>query len=325
MKTPVLLSFLIISMAVFGQKRTSTRSVSTKQSTPKPAVKQTPRPSSSFSRPSSSSSRPSTSPSRPSTSSPSYYEAPRPQRHQTRNPAPSTNNNSGRTPSTQTGSTGSTGASGSSSNTSPSVTNFYSQSSGTSPSTGYYTNSGPIVSVSGTGIEYMRIANATGGQYLIYSQKESAKAIEDVIRQYANDSADIVILVDVSGSMSNNVKDISKESDKIVQAMPIGSRLGGAVFKFSKHPKWFQFSDLNEDHYYALDLITSPRKYMSSESHYDAMLKAIHSNTWKNRKRMIITLTDEYVESGENFNPSSAVISAANANNIELHTIMLSY
>lgn len=318
MKTPVLLSFLIISMAVFGQKRTSTRSVSTKQSTPKPAVKQTPRPSSSFSRPSSSSSR-------PSTSSPSYYEAPRPQRHQTRNPAPSTNNNSGRTPSTQTGSTGSTGASGSSSNTSPSVTNFYSQSAGTSPSTGYYTNSGPIVSVSGTGIEYMRIANATGGQYLIYSQKESAKAIEDVIRQYANDSADIVILVDVSGSMSNNVKDISKESDKIVQAMPIGSRLGGAVFKFSKHPKWFQFSDLNEDHYYALDLITSPRKYMSSESHYDAMLKAIHSNTWKNRKRMIITLTDEYVESGENFNPSSAVISAANANNIELHTIMLSY
>lgn len=171
----------------------------------------------------------------------------------------------------------------------------------------------------------MRIANATGGQYLIYSQKESAKAIEDVIRQYANDSADIVILVDVSGSMSNNVKDISKESDKIVQAMPIGSRLGGAVFKFSKHPKWFQFSDLNEDHYYALNLITSPRKYMSSESHYDAMLKAIHSNTWKNRKRMIITLNDEYVESGENFNPSSAVISAANANNIELHTIMLSY
>ena len=305
-------------MAVFGQKRTSTRSVSTKQSTPKPAVKQTSRPSSSFSRPSSSSSR-------PSSSSPSYYEAPRPQRHQTRNPAPSTNNNSGRTPSTQTGSTGSTGASGSSSNTSPSVTNFYSQSAGTSPSTGYYTNSGPIVSVSGTGIEYMRIANATGGQYLIYSQKESAKAIEDVIRQYANDSADIVILVDVSGSMYNNVKDISKESDKIVQAMPIGSRLGGAVFKFSKHPKWFQFSDLNEDHYYALDLITSPRKYMSSESHYDAMLKAIHSNTWKNRKRMIITLTDEYVESGENFNPSSAVISAANANNIELHTIMLSY
>ena len=305
-------------MAVFGQKRTSTRSVSTKQSTPKPAVKQTSRPSSSFSRPSSSSSR-------PSSSSPSYYEAPRPQRHQTRNPAPSTNNNSGRTPSTQTGSTGSTGASGSSSNTSPSVTNFYSQSAGTSPSTGYYTNSGPIVSVSGTGIEYMRIANATGGQYLIYSQKESAKAIEDVIRQYANDSADIVILVDVSGSMYNNVKDISKESDKIVQAMPIGSRLGGAVFKFSKHPKWFQFSDLNEDHYYALDLITSPRKYMSSESHYDAMLKAIHSNTWKNRKRMIITLNDEYVESGENFNPSSAVISAANANNIELHTIMLSY
>lgn len=325
MKTPVLLSFLIISMAVFGQKRTSTRSVSTKQSTPKPAVRQTPRPSSSFSRPSSSSSRPSTSPSRPSSSSPSYYEAPRPQRHQTRNPAPNTNNNSGRTPSTHTGSTGSTGASGSSSNTSPSVTNFHSQSAGTSPSTGYYTNSGPIVSVSGTGIEYMRIANATGGQYLIYSQKESAKAIEDVIRQYGNDSADIVILVDVSGSMSNNVKDISKESDKIVQAMPIGSRLGGAVFKFSKHPKWFQFSDLNEDHFYALDLITASRKYMSSESHYDAMLKAIHSNTWENRKRMIITLTDEFVESGENFNPSSAVISAANAKNIEIHTIMLSY
>jgi uncharacterized protein with von Willebrand factor type A (vWA) domain len=151
------------------------------------------------------------------------------------------------------------------------------------------------------------------------------RALEDVITQNATDSTDIVILVDISGSMKNNVKDISKESHQIVQAMPNGSRLGGAVFKYSKSPKWFKYSDLNKDHYYALDLITEKRKYYSSESHYDGVLNAMNANTWKNRKRMVITITDEFIESGENYNSESTIVSVANAKNIELHTIKLNY
>jgi len=314
MKTSLLLSFFIISSALFGQKKISSPRVPNKKSASKPAVRHTTRPSSSFS------ARPSSKPSRSSASppSPTYYAAPSRERHQTRNPAPSSSVNNSRTPATQNGNSAGTV-------TSQPVSNFNSQSAGTSPTTGYYNNVGPIVSVTGTAREYVRLANSTGGQYSVYPSREGARALEDVIRQYAVDSADIVILVDVSGSMANNVKDISRKSNEIVQSMPSGSRLGGAVFIYSKHKKWFQFSDLNKDHYYALDLITEKRSYRSSESHLDAMLKAIHSNTWENRKRMIITLTDEFVESGENFNPPNAVISAANANNIELHTIMLSY
>ena len=200
-----------------------------------------------------------------------------------------------------------------------------SQSSGTNTNTGYFSSVGPIVTVSGTRSEYDRLSFLTGGQYVEYGHQQLVRALEDVIIQHAGDSTDIVILVDISGSMGNNIKSIYKESNEIMSAMPFGSRLGGATFKFSKTPDWFAFSDLNEDHQYAIDLITQKRKYFSSESHYDALLRAIKSNTWKNRKRMVITITDEFIESGENFNSESTVVAAAKAKDIELYTIMLKY
>ena len=322
MKTPLLLFFFALTLTAFGQKKTATRSV-----TSKPSVSSTPQPS----RPSfSSSSRP-TRTSRPSSSSssssPSFSAPTSIQRHNTRNPAPSSgissSSASDRTPVVNSSNTNtSVSSSGNNNNT---VYIMDSQSSGTNTNTGYFSSVGPIVTVSGTRSEYDRLSFLTGGQYVEYGHQQLVRAIEDVIIQHAGDSTDIVILVDISGSMGNNIKSIYKESNEIMSAMPFGSRLGGATFKFSKTPDWFDFSDLNEDHQYAIDLITQKRKYFSSESHYDALLRAIKSNTWKNRKRMVITITDEFIESGENFNSESTVVAAAKAKDIELHTIMLKY
>jgi len=330
MKASILFFSFLFSFVAFGQKK-NVRSVPTKSSTPKSAVRTAPRPvSSPVSRPSrpARQSRPAVSrPSKPSSSSSTYYAPSSIQQHSTKHPAPhasSSSSNSNRQPAGNNSSTSNSTSSSSSAN-SPSYINYSSQSCGTNPRTGYYNSFGPMVGVSGTGFEYGRLARLTGGQYVNYPSNQVVRAIQDVITQNANDSTDVVILVDISGSMQNNVKDISKESHLIVQAMPNGSRLGGAVFKYSKSPKWFKYSDLNEDHYYALDLITKKRKYYSSESHYDAVLKAMKANTWKNRKRMVITITDEFIESGENYNSESTVVSVANAKNIELHTIKLNY
>jgi hypothetical protein len=328
MKATLLFLVCIFSPLLFGQKTSVRRTSPTKSVVQKPAprkVTSTPRTNSS-SRPSTpvrNTRQPSSKPSS------SFFAAPSIQQHNTRRPAPHSFNsgNSGNTD--DTGRVPSTSGSNSTNTSRPTNTantnNYFSQSAGTNPNTGYYNASGPMVGVSGTGFEYGRLARLTGGQYVNYASNQVVRALQDVITQNANDSTDIVILVDISGSMKNNVKDIAKESHKIVQDMPFGSRLGGAVFKYSKSPQWFAYSDLDEDHYHALDLITKKRKYMSSESHYDALLKAINSNTWRNRKRMIITLTDEFIESGENFNTESTVVSAANSKNIELHTIMLTY
>ena len=330
MKASILFFSFLFSFVAFGQKK-NVRSVPTKSSTPKSAVRTAPRPvSSPVSRPSrpARQSRPAVSrPSKPSSSSSTYYAPSSIQQHSTKHPAPhasSSSSNSNRQPAGNNSSTSNSTSSSSSAN-SPSYINYSSQSCGTNPRTGYYNSFGPMVGVSGTGFEYGRLARLTGGQYVNYPSNQVVRAIQDVITQNANDSTDVVILVDISGSMQNNVKDISKESHLIVQAMPNGSRLGGAVFKYSKSPKWFKYSDLNEDHYYALDLITKKRKYYSSESHYDAVLNAMNSNTWKNRKRMVITITDEFIESGENYNSESTIVSVANAKNIELHTIKLNY
>lgn len=334
MKASILFFSFLFSFVAFGQKK-NVRSAPTKSPTPKSAVRTAPRPvSSPVSRPSrpARQSRPAVSrhskPSSSSSSSSSTYYAPSSiQQHSTKHPAPhsgASSSNSNREPLGENSS--SSNASSPSSNTnSSSYVNYSSQSCGTNPSTGYYNSVGPMVGVSGTGFEYGRLARLTGGQYVNYPSNQVVRALEDVITQNANDSTDVVILVDVSGSMRNNVKDISKESHQIVQAMPNGSRLGGAVFKYSKSPKWFKYSDLNEDHYYALELISEKRKYYSSESHYDAVLKAMKANTWKNRKRMVITITDEFIESGENYHPESTIVSYAIAKNIELHTIKLNY
>ena len=332
MKASILLFFFLFSFMAFGQKK-NVRSVPTKSSTPKSAVRTAPRPvSSPVSRPSrpARQSRPTVSrPSKPSSSSSSstYYAAPSIQEHSTKHPAPSasaTSSNSNREPSVDNSSSSNSTSPSSNANSS-SYGNYSSQSCGTNPNTGYYNSSGPMVLATGTGFEYLRMARLTGGQYVNYPSNQVVRALEDVITQNANDSTDVVILVDISGSMMNNVKDISKESHQIVQAMPNGSRLGGAVFKYSKSPKWFKYSDLNEDHYYALELISEKRHYFSSESHYDAVLNAMNSNTWKNRKRMVITITDEFIESGENYNSESTIVSVAKAKNIELHTIKLNY
>ena len=332
MKTSILIFSFLFSFVAFGQKK-NLRSVPTKSTPSKSAVRTSPRPASS---PVSRSSRPArqsrpafSRPSKPSSSSSNStnYAAPSIQQHSTKHPAPhvsSSSSNSNRQPS-EVNVSSSNATSPSLNTNSSSYWNYSSQACGTNPNTGYYNSSGPMVGVSGTGFEYGRLARLTGGQYVNYPSNQVVRAIQDVITQNANDSTDVVILVDISGSMKNNVKDISKESHQIVQAMPYGSRLGGAVFKYSKSPKWFKYSDLNKDHYYALDLITKQRKYFSSESHYDAVLNAMNSNTWKNRKRMVITVTDEFIESGENYNSESTVVSVANAKNIELYTIKLNY
>ena len=328
MKTSILIFSFLFSFVAFGQKH-NVRSAPSKTSPAKPAVRTTSRPASApVSRPSRQP-RPAVSrPTRPSSSSasPSRYAAPSIQQYSTKHPAPTVgaqSSNSNHRPTVNSSST--SGATSAASNNGSSYVNYSSQSCGTNPNTGYYNSSGPLVGVSGTGFEYGRLARLTGGQYLNYPSNRVVRALEDVITQNATDSTDVVILVDISGSMKNNVKDISKESYQIVQAMPNESRLGGAVFKYSKSPNWFNYSDLNEDHYYALDLITENRKYYSSESHYDALLRAMKANTWRNRKRMIITITDEFIESGENYNSERTIVSVANAKNIELHTIKLNY
>ncbi len=327
MKTSILIFSFLFSFVAFGQKK-NIRSSPIKGTSSKSSVRSAPRPvRSPVSRPS----KPAVSrPSKPfsSSSNSTNYVAPSIQQHSTKHPAPhassSSSSNSERDPSAGNGS--SSNATSPSSNTnSSSYVNYSSQSCGTNPNTGYYNSSGPVVGVSGTGFEYGRLARLTGGQYVNYPSNQVVRAIQDVITQNTTDSTDVVILVDISGSMKNNVKDISKESHLIVQAMPYGSRLGGAVFKYSKSPKWFKYSDLNEDYYYALDLITKKRKYYSSESHYDALLKAMNANTWRNRKRMVITITDEFIESGENYTSESTIVTVANAKKIELHTIKLNY
>jgi hypothetical protein len=107
MKASILLFSFLFSFVAFGQKK-NVRSVPTKSTTPKSAVRTAPRPvSSPVSRPSrpARQSRPAVSrPSKPSSSSSSstYYAAPSIQEHSTKHPAPSasaTSSNSNREPS----------------------------------------------------------------------------------------------------------------------------------------------------------------------------------------------------------------------------------
>jgi hypothetical protein len=171
--------------------------------------------------------------------------------------------------------------------------------------------------------DFDRLSSSTGGQFVISRPERLVRTLIDVIEQYAQDSADILILIDVSGSMSNNVDAIATESDLIIVSAPSGCRIGAASFRSSSSPSWYKHSDLHEDHWKAFDFITTKRKYMNSESHYDAIVNSVHQSSWRHNKRMIITITDEFIAPAENTNSSNHTIQVSNSKNVELHTIML--
>ena len=60
-----------------------------------------------------------------------------------------------------------------------------------------------------------------------------------------------------------------------------------------------------------MDFIGQKRKYMSSESHLDAIVHTVSASTWKNKERMIITIT-ELISPSENIKSQSQAIHAAN-------------
>ena len=172
---------------------------------------------------------------------------------------------------------------------------------------------------------YNNIALPTSGEFVRTLRANLVKTTVEQIDRHATDSTDIVILIDASGSMGNNIKTMMKESDAILASVPAGSRVGAASFRISNSNQWFVLSDLSEDHWNAIDFIGKKRGYHSSESHYDAIVKTVHSSTWKNNKRMIITITDEYIAPVENKHSAADAIGAAAAENVELHTILIAF
>ena len=172
-------------------------------------------------------------------------------------------------------------------------------------------------------VGFTNICTSTGGEVVSTGSLDLVRTLIDQIETHAGDSTDIVILIDISGSMGNNVKAISSESDAIIVSVPQGSRIGAASFRLSNSPLWFKHSDLSEDHWNAMDFIGRKRKYMSSESHLDAIVNTVSSSTWINKKRMIITITDELISPPENLKTQSQAIHAANNKDISLHTIFL--
>jgi hypothetical protein len=172
---------------------------------------------------------------------------------------------------------------------------------------------------------YDNIAIPTKGSFVKASRESLVRTLVDQIDRYAEDSTDIVILIDISGSMGNNVKEVAQESDVIISSVPVGSRIGAASFMISNSNNWFLFSDLSQDHWNAMEFIGRKRKYRNSESHYDAIVQAVQSSSWENNKRMIITITDEYIAPAENKKTEKDAIQAANSANVSLHTILLEY
>lgn len=209
--------------------------------------------------------------------------------------------------------------------------NYSSSSSSTSSNSSYYVSGqgemNNYSSASGRApgrlIGFTNICTSTGGEVVSSTPYDLVKTLIEQIETHAEDSTDIVILIDISGSMGNNVESIASESDAIIVSVPQGSRIGAASFRLSNSPLWFKHSDLSEDHWNAMDFIGRKRKYMSSESHLDAIVNTVSASTWVNNKRMIITITDELIAVNENKKTQSQAIHAANNKGVSLHTIFL--
>ena len=148
---------------------------------------------------------------------------------------------------------------------------------------------------------FFDLARSTGGELklLVNSQLLSNEIIH-IIKTYSRDNADLLFLVDKTGSMIDDIEFVKLGLQQIIEALSgyKNLRLAIALYgdKNADGPAWFSFKNFETDYKQAENFIagievTSGFDY--PESVYDGFFKACEQNFWKSEnKRMIILIGD---------------------------------
>jgi hypothetical protein len=149
--------------------------------------------------------------------------------------------------------------------------------------------------------KFFALANSTQGELkVLVDSKLISGEIKYIIENHSRDSADILFLIDKTGSMVDDILNVKRGLKQIVQSIEKhrNVRIGVALYgdKNSDGNSWYSFKNFETNYELVKDFIekievTDGDDY--PESVYDGFFQTMKENFWKSKtKRMILLVGD---------------------------------
>lgn len=149
--------------------------------------------------------------------------------------------------------------------------------------------------------QFNKLARETEGNLKVVSNsKFVAKVIVDIIKSNVDNGTDLMIVIDKTSSMADDIKNIKKGLKQILETLEKyqNIRLSVATYgdKNIDGKKWFEFENFETDFSSTMSFIKKIETTGGGdfpESVYDGIYKAFQENFWEsNTKRVVILLGD---------------------------------
>ena len=149
--------------------------------------------------------------------------------------------------------------------------------------------------------QFNTLARETGGSLRVTSNsKFVAKIIGDIIESQASDNTDVMIIIDKTYSMADDLDNIQKGLDQILESIKSKENIRLSVSTYGDRnydgPLWYDFQNFETDFEGTMNFIENIELtpgHDFPESVYDGIYKAFQEGFWlSDSKRIVILLGD---------------------------------
>lgn len=137
-----------------------------------------------------------------------------------------------------------------------------------------------------------------GTRYTATSATEVPTIIINIIEDNAVSNADIVFLIDNTGSMWDDIDEVKLATSNIMASLPSGTRVGAAVYNDANEDPtgWYDYTDLTSNYPTTTAFIDGISTYGGGdlpESVYDGIYNVVDDMSWSSSsQRFIIVIGD---------------------------------
>ena len=148
---------------------------------------------------------------------------------------------------------------------------------------------------------FFHLGHSTGGEFYFKNAAESIhQVILDILRDKGQNGSDILFLIDKTGSMTNDIEDVKKNLNKIIDQVKELKDVRLAVANYGDKnvdgPGWFNSVDLTKDFQQIRNYVNKMQVSDGGdypESVYDGIAASVNQLNWReNSKKMILVIGD---------------------------------
>jgi hypothetical protein len=148
-------------------------------------------------------------------------------------------------------------------------------------------------------IKFSDFADATGGKlYSVDYATDVPVAINTIIDEHGSANADVVFLIDNTGSMSDDIYEVQTALSTIIANLPSGTKVGAAYYNDNNvilDDTWYGSIDLTTDYASVTTFINSLSADGGGdtpESVYDGVYNVVDQMSWSSSNKIIIVIGD---------------------------------